>query len=61
MKTVTLSSNQYLKLYHGDAVRVKRDGQVYYIEETRAGLSVTDWSGKECGDVTIKYDGEVLK
>lgn len=61
MKTIELSSNQALKLFHGETLRIRRKGKIYYIEKatpehTKYGepYTVSTWMG---GELPIKLTG----
>ena len=59
-KKIQLSTAQYLKLHHGQQIRITREGIVYYIEVTSFGVSITDMAGDEYRDMVLMYDDEIL-
>lgn len=57
---INLNLREYQVLFHSDHLKIARHGMIYYIDKTKYGYSITDWSGNEYRDVVIKFEKEIL-
>lgn len=53
MKTIKLSYNQELAVYHGKEVRITRNGRVMYIRKEDDGINAYTWTGTKWDDVKV--------
>ena len=53
MKTIKLSYNQELAVYHGKEVRITRNGRVMYIRQEDDGINAYTWTGTKWDDVKV--------
>lgn len=55
MRKIELTSNQALKVFHGDTVRIRRNGSVMYVERSKfdGQIIASTWGGTVLKDVQI--------